>query len=1080
MIDTQEFSISKKRKRSVKGKIVNQNIQMNKINLRRNISSIAQSRRQRELDKERMKKDIESQRRRKIMEKQKNEDLKRMDSERIINKVSPKKSNTISKSPNANYLISGTPGTSIALMDQQEGGSPQKRPESERSLPISKAKSGKNHGVKEEPANMKKFQEEMKNRNSKQQNRRKIGDLDDSVNVTNFDSMELNRVTHLQSKKKVKPKKKHENFIKQSIPKKSPKKDESPIKKMKKSSRTPLHKKMSSKVPQKPKSEMLDATFDEKQLKNMGTNEFLDFYDKKYQNKSGEYEIIGEENETNNQTMNTTDMLNEDPGKHSFSKDISKDISKDLIPVKKRISQQKDEDESFTNVNTTKVIHREVHDPEMKMNFKKKEENGDFKDSNSLQNDLFSQTQTQIKKDLPSSKQTPKKLNFSKRNNIKNTRTSHKPENQIPATKRLAQGSGQKILVPKQPNEPKIVGRTPPKKVENKPRKEYIIPTPSLQSTISKSQNQSESDIRVEDSDPGEFNYSGDPNIPMTSQIGSDKRENTVTSKSVKNYEILKFPNDSKLKMDSELPEVEINAKKDPFSNTLDSRARERIENGEFQDDTQNMSFTEKSENHSPRQTISDFDQRIDKNQFLLSDLPDPSQKEKRTSHNTAPIVEPEKSEEKLETQSQKHPEITKKKVKEESSSDEEVFLLNPTKSPNIRKMRKKKKKKPSKSKKHKNPFHDSEEEEQQFSEPITQMEEIVPVQRKPSPQIDVSSDFMITAVSTPNIKKKKKPKRKKSKRKNKKKHYSEAKPPKKSYNLLENNKMSPQFNTLGNARGQPRIEREEPVTIVQDQNVISSPNYATLKKTNRERPKQSQRTAQPSRIHQNQYTPNERMPNPQQPMMDGRFTLGKQMERTHPISQRGRTFQTEKPRERSRTYSSKKKSPERSQSSPNQKRAQIKKMLRNSRRRLRKEIEENQTKNSMRSRSPKDRINFAGEDALDYENRMNKYALKGINREKLKKDVYLNNSILNQKIPELNSQLQKDLDNYKVSDVKRSLRAKATRLNGRKSNKKDRKDRLRRLEQEIAELTMNVEQQVEDNEVFKAKVNKKYDNDED
>jgi hypothetical protein len=1053
-----------------------QNNETKKINLRRNISSIAQSRKLRQEEKEKMKKQIENERRKKIMEKQ-----KKIDEQNLRNQeLSPNKSNTISKSPNINYLISRSPQTSIALMNQKNSHSPQKRPESERSLPISKTNVD-NYKVKEEPANIKKFQENMKNQSPT--NKDNFADLDDSVNVKNFDSMEINRITNIDYKAAPKEHKfSKSKKTEKSLSKSKKKTKQSFIK------RTPLHKKKSNKIIKKNKKKSKtrdvkkkpdvneDYTIDEIELRKMETNELLEYYDKQYQASQKDNDNLDQLTETNNQTMNTTDMLNEEPHQQSFSKDV----------IQTSPTNKKDPNDTFTHVNTTKVIHREVHDPEMKRGLKEiKQSPNDFHDSPSetLGTDLFSKTQTQIKSDINNTQEKMKNHLISGRTSkamIIKSPGSKLSRNQIPATRKVTPNSDHQIMVPEKKvvKAPQAIGKTPSKKNNQSGQSPFYkkIQTPSLQSTISKSYNpESELDVRVDISDPQEIEYSGQSDIPMTSKISNLGQNGVNPENEVKNYNILRYHHDSNVQTESEIPsQIDSHSNlKDPFAKSIDSKVKEKIKNGEFNNELKNDTPSDfRNDKASQQKTISDFDQPISDNRkdFLLSDIGDTSIKDKKMNNvgNDKDNLEQSQKKEVREEKMEITPNQNQNPMRS-GSDDEEIFLLNPTKSPNMRKIRKsnRKRKKP-KAQNPKNPFHDS-DEEQIFRKPENIVEnQIVANNQVP---IEASADFQITTMNTPNIKKKKK--RKKSKRKKSK--NKKEKKPRKAYNLLETHTITPQFNTMGN-------KHEKPVTKPKystDHNRNQSPTYATLKKTVNDNPKPFKPANAPNeKSYSNNYeVPQKGFQQIQEPEnFGGRFTLGKQMERMnqnwkHPIPQKKISEKEEIVMNNHYPINS-------SNNDMADRRNQVKKLLRKSRKRLRREIEETNSRRSERSKSPgkSKQLN----DSLEHENKMNKYALKGINTDKIKQEVYMKNSILREKIPEINKQLQIDLDNYELYHAKRKLEKKINEKKQRKSSKRDKKDRLKKLEEEIANLTKNVEKQVQDNEEFKSEVKRKYDYDED
>lgn len=1080
--ETHEFSISSRQRRNIKGKFVHQNNKKTKINLRKNISSIAQSRQLRKKEQEIMKQQIEDERRRKIMEEQKKRDQMNLEG-------SPAKKSDQSKSPNANYLISVSPQTSIALMNQKDAQGTQKRSESEKLVPINDKKMKEDQfRVKEEPANMKKFQESMG-----QQEKMKMGNFEDSVNVQNFDSMEINRVTGLDFQiegKQSQP----EEPVKAEVPKKS-----------QFTKRTPLHKKK-SKIVEKPEKRQAkreaieDFTIDEIELKKMETNELLEYYDRQYQASLNENQPNADTHtETHNQTMNTTDMLNEEANQQSFTKDQIE------VAKEHQMEREQAQEDSIEQVDTTNVIHREVHDPQVKKGFQNRETSPDDPQFNNggsgvLGKELLTRTQTQIKKDLENSRERMEKHLMSKADSKlmgPKTPGSKLSRHQIPATRKMTPSSGQEILIPekKKPQTPQAIGRTEPKKPSEFSKKTRHVPTPSLYSNESNQLDQKIEEKRQDDeSQPEEIDYSGVPDIPMTSHL--DNQDVRVSDEEdpeeVKNYDFLGYEHDSNLQTESDVagPTEE---KKDPLAKSLDSRAREMIENGKFRDDTQKESneFQKDSQRESgltgtgadEEKSLSDFDDQINQNKYLLSDIGDVSQKDRKSLNQPDKypgLIFDSKSEppsEEVEKESQGHAQ------EEAPETDDDIFLLNPTKSPNLRKLRKsrKKKRKPKEETKNneftRNPFHDTEEEEEQ-------------VFIETEPKVDISGDFQIKTMTTPNIKKKKRKRSKRSKKHSKKKPkqakitnvFGETHPPRKAYNLLDQQNMVPQFRTLGpfeNENEQLQLTANAP-NLEERVKANQAPKNEIKSQARNFRHGRYEPANEDKRFENNYKEPKLENKQADQVVLGDRFTLGNNIERFNQnwnrLSKKGG-----KQGQREESFSPGKRV-ERSISAEKEelpsiieRRNKVKKLLRNSRKRLKREIDETNSRRSHRSKSLR-RTRQRPKESFEHENRMNKYAMKGIDREKLKEEVYLKHSILRQEIPEINAQLQKDLENYQVFEVKKTLHKAKIKKKGRR----DRKDRLRKLEREIADLTKNVEQQVEDNEVFKAKVHQRYEDDED
>lgn len=1139
------------------------------------------------------------------MEKQKEQDRINLEgyTPKKMAGLSPGKSNTNTNTntnyrPNPNYLISGTPQPSIALMKQNNLSSPLKKAESEKSLPISKAEmQEKKYRVQEEPANIRKYQEDNKDRVS---NAKVRDTLDDSVNVKNFDSMEINRVTNIDYEKQLKLNRFSKSYKveRHQIEKKTKtaSRDVSPrgsgIKNMPNNKRTPLHRKKNSELMKedkvkklskiKKKSTMEDYTIDEIELRGMETNELLKYYDKQYQVSANDAtnDQIEENTETHNQTMNTNDMLKSGQNQESFSKDqtLPSDIPK--------VTKKDDENDSLSHIDTTKVIRREIHDPNMKKGLKKRSsEQIDIPEliEESLGKDLLTKTQTQINKDLNSEKEIPKKTNLMRNNSKPIPRSPKTTLNKIPATRKVTPNSGQHIQIDeeKPQNIPKAVGMIPSKaQIESehsqKHEKIYHIPTPSLQSTISKSNAQgSLSDIQVDESEPPEIDYSGSPDIPMTSKVEDEKNPTESSPEAeVRDYNILKYPEGSNLHTDSDLPENEnvFDTHKDPFQKTLDLDTKQKIEHGGFADDTPQKE--ESGVGQIQTKTISDFDNRIseNKNRILLSDMADVSRGERKSEPSIANELNgfenefSDSSDKPVETQIPQEP----------FDAANESILPNPTKTPNMKKMTKLRgKKKPRKPKKDlkKNPFHNSDDEEQPFAKTENAFESRVDMNRKPSPQIDVSTDFLMTAMTTPNIKKKKKKSRKKRSKKN-----PEPSGQKKSYNLIGNN-VVPQFNSSrdqnsniklpvqgtnhkskkaknptrtnkysrpkGNdfERPNPRSSsnrREKPSPRSKSGSKNKNPDHFDTEKNRQNNyPRKRSRSNQPHYennfdMPKNDYTKpkvNKRFDDgPQEQVpdtfgIDNRFTLGRQAQRmtrknhdnqkidqtnynnsikekydknthTHHTTKNYSYKQSKQTNyskhvQHTTTRSIRNKSNEKSVSNErfshqknqknqtaSEKRVLVKKLLRNSRRRLQQEVEETQIRRSNRFKSKEKSNTYEINDSINHEHKMKKYAIKGINRDKIRKEVLLKNSILQEDVPEIDSRLQKDLDNYEFSNVKRTLQKKKSRERSKKSTRRNKKDRLKKLEREIAQMTQKVERQVEDNEVFKTKVKRKYEDD--
>lgn len=1074
--DTNEFSISSRKRRTIKGKLVHQNNKKTKINLRRNISSIAQSRALRKKEKEMMKQQIEDERRKKIMDEQRRQDKLNLEG-------SPAKKSGISKSPNVNYLISVSPQTSIALMNQKEAHGAQKRSESEKLVPVSDAgRKQEQFRVKEEPANMKKFQE-----SRGQQDKKKRAGLEDSVDVKNFDSMEINRVTVMDyqvdeegDSKRLKPPQE------KPVQTKAPKANQF-------RKRTPLHKKKSKVLTKTekgaPKREAVeDFTIDEIELKKMETNELLEYYDRQYQASMNENQATGGDThtETHNQTMNTTDMLNEQPNHQSFTKDQI-ELDKEL---------KADKEDSIEQVDTTNVIHREVHDPQVKKAFQNRNANAadaQFKNEGSgvLSNELLTKTQTQIKRDLDNSREQMKKHLMSKADSkliAPKSPNSKLSRHQIPATRKVTPSSGQEIVIPdkKKPQTPQAIGRTEPKRPSESREATQKVRTPSLQSTVSgKDESRQERKVKDDESQPDEINYSGMPDIPMTSHIENQDIEvsSERSPEQVKNYDFLGYQHDSNLQTESEVP-MHVDEKKDPFAKSLDSRARQMIENGKFRDESEGES--EQAEAVEDDKSLSDFDNQTNQNNYLLSDMGDVSQKDRKSLNQPERypgLIFDSKSEAQPKEGSTK--EIAPEAPEDTPGSDDDLFLLNPTKSPNMRKIRKsrRKKKKPKKriadNEVTRNPFHETDEDEEQaFME--TQ------------PKVDISGDFQIKTMTTPNIKKKKRKKRSKKPKKRLEKEareqtkirnaFGETHPPKKAYNLLDQHKMVPQFHTLGDFE-----HNQAPGATIREEPLEARHPREKETNANPQMPQQARGNAEhrlgtannPGRYENNFKVP--KMPTKHGDVMalGDRFTLGNNIERYNQNWNRlskkaGSNARRENSQSPDKQVYRAPSAEKESETSIIERRNNVKKLLRKSRKKLQREIDETNSRRSQRSRSLGRSGKQGTNDSFEHENKMNKYAIKGIDREKLKKEVYLKHSILQHEIPEINMQLQRDLENYKVFEVKKSLR-KAERGKSGKKGKRDQKDRLRKLEREIANLTKNVEQQVEDNEEFKAKVHRRY-----
>ena len=145
-----------------------------------------------------------------------------------------------------------------------------------------------------------------------------------------------------------------------------------------------------------------------------------------------------------------------------------------------------------------------------------------------------------------------------------------------------------------------------------------------------------------------------------------------------------------------------------------------------------------------------------------------------------------------------------------------------------------------------------------------------------------------------------------------------------------------------------------------------------------------------------------------------------------------------------------------------------VKQILRNSRKKLRYQIDQQEEKrSSYRQVSP---------ETEKHEQDMVKYSIKGIDRESLKNEVLMNNSILGKQVPEFNNNVQNYLDSYEVYDFSKSKAKLKAKKEKKMQSSKSKKDRLKKLEEEIASLTKNVKTQVKENETYKQNVVDEFD----